>query len=95
VIPDAFVRSTVAREGEPAVAWRAELPRMVDDPLGRWGCVRDGEVMHGGVGVVVPVRRRAEEGTAVLKVSFPHPGNVHEPDTFAAWGGRGEPPRVR
>jgi streptomycin 6-kinase len=22
-------------------------------------------------------------------VSFPHPGNVHEPDAFAAWGGRG------
>lgn len=25
----------------------------------------------------------------MLKVSFPHPGNVHEPDAFAAWGGRG------
>jgi streptomycin 6-kinase len=25
----------------------------------------------------------------VLKVSFPHPGNVHEPDAFAAWAGRG------
>ncbi|MFB7267939.1 aminoglycoside phosphotransferase family protein, partial [Streptomyces nojiriensis] len=22
-------------------------------------------------------------------VSFPHPGNVHEPDAFEAWGGRG------
>lgn len=27
--------------------------------------------------------------SAVLKVSFPHPGNLHEPDAFAAWGGRG------
>lgn len=44
--------------------------------------------MHGGVGIVVPVLRR-ENGTAVLKVSFPHPGNVHEPDAFAAWGGHG------
>ncbi|MER0244165.1 aminoglycoside phosphotransferase family protein [Streptomyces sp. HSW2009] len=26
---------------------------------------------------------------AVLKISFPHPGNVHEPDAFALWGGRG------
>lgn len=43
----------------------------------------DGEVTHGQVGVIVPVR------DAVLKVSFPHPGNVHEPDAFAAWGGRG------
>lgn len=25
----------------------------------------------------------------MLKVSFPHPGNVHEPDAFVAWGGRG------
>lgn len=24
----------------------------------------------------------------MLKVSFPHPGNVHEPDAFAAWDGR-------
>jgi streptomycin 6-kinase len=30
------------------------------------------------------------DGTpAVLKVSFPHPGNVHEPAAFAAWNGRG------
>ena len=48
----------------------------------------DGEVMHGGVGVIAPVRRWAEE-SAVLKVSFPHPGNVHEPDAFVAWGGCG------
>ena len=86
--PEAFARSTVEREGEPGAAWLAELPRIVDDLLGRWECVPDGEVMDGGVGVVVPVRRRAD-GAAVLKVSFPHPGNVHEPDAFAAWNGRG------
>lgn len=44
--------------------------------------------MHGGVGIIVPVLRRAGE-PAVLKVSFPHPGNVHEPDAFVAWGGQG------
>ncbi|MET7333197.1 aminoglycoside phosphotransferase family protein [Nonomuraea sp. NPDC005650] len=87
-IPEAFARSTVEREGDPGAAWLAELPGIVDELLERWGCVPDGEVMHGGVGMVVPVRRRAE-GDAVLKVSFPHPGNVHEPDAFAAWGGRG------
>ncbi|MFE9634575.1 aminoglycoside phosphotransferase family protein [Streptomyces sp. NPDC006463] len=86
--PEAFTRSTVEREGEAGAAWLAELPRVVDELLGRWGCVPDGEVMHGGVGVIVPVLRRGE-GAAVLKVSFPHPGNVHEPDAFAAWGGRG------
>ncbi|MGW4473043.1 aminoglycoside phosphotransferase family protein [Nonomuraea sp. NPDC004354] len=87
-IPEAFTRSTVEREGEAGAAWLAELPSIVDRLLERWGCVPDGQVLHGGVGVVVPVRRR-DERTAVLKVSFPHPGNVHEPDAFAAWGGRG------
>ncbi|MFD4690879.1 aminoglycoside phosphotransferase family protein [Streptomyces sp. NPDC058463] len=86
--PEAFARSTIAREGEPGAAWLAVLPTVVDELLARWDCVQDGEVMHGGVGIIVPVRRR-DGGTAVLKVSFPHPGNVHEPDAFAAWGGRG------
>ncbi|MFJ9033786.1 aminoglycoside phosphotransferase family protein [Streptomyces sp. NPDC102274] len=87
-VPDTFTQSTVEREGKPGAAWIAELPRIVDELLGRWECVPDGSVTHGGVGVIVPVRRRTE-GTAVLKVSFPHPGNVHEPDAFAAWGGQG------
>jgi streptomycin 6-kinase len=87
-MPEEFARSTVEREGEGGVAWLAELSGIVEELLGRWGCVPDGEVMHGGVGVIVPVRRRAQE-SAVLKVSFPHPGNVHEPDAFVAWGGCG------
>ncbi|MFI1104013.1 aminoglycoside phosphotransferase family protein [Streptomyces melanogenes] len=88
VIPEVFARSTVEREGEPGAVWLAGLPALVDGLLDRWGCVPDGDVMHGGVGVIVPVRRPAG-GPAVLKVSFPHPGNVHEPDAFAAWDGRG------
>ncbi|WP_431904379.1 aminoglycoside phosphotransferase family protein [Nonomuraea sp. bgisy101] len=87
-LPEAFARSTVEREGEPGGAWLAVLPGIVDELMARWECVQDGEVVHGGVGVVVPVRRRSE-GIAVLKVSFPHPGNVHEPHAFAAWGGCG------
>ncbi|MBC9728364.1 aminoglycoside phosphotransferase family protein [Streptomyces sp. TRM68367] len=87
VVPGPFARATVEREGAVAAAWLAGLPAVVDELLERWACVPDGEVLHGGVGIIVPVRRAA--GPAVLKVSFPHPGNVHEPDAFAAWGGRG------
>lgn len=87
LIPEAFVRTTVEREGDAGAAWLAELPGIVDELVEHWNLVPDGEVMHGGVGVIVPVRRAAQ--SAVLKVSFPHPGNVHEPDAFAAWGGRG------
>ena len=88
VIPEEFARTTIAREGAPGADWLRELPAIVAELAGRWGCAPDGDVMHGGVGVIVPVRR---DGTppAVLKVSFPHPGNDHEPDAFAAWGGRG------
>ncbi|MEU2549057.1 aminoglycoside phosphotransferase family protein [Streptomyces roseolus] len=87
-VPEEFVHSTVDREGEEGAVWLAELPHLIEELLGRWRCAPDGAVVHGGVGVIVPVRRGPGEG-AVLKVSFPHPGNVHEPDAFVAWGGRG------
>lgn len=86
--PEVFTRSTVEREGAAGTAWLAELPGIVAELLERWQCVPDGAVMHGGVGIIVPVLRWSAE-SAVLKVSFPHPGNVHEPDAFEAWGGNG------
>ncbi|WP_030717575.1 aminoglycoside phosphotransferase family protein [Streptomyces sp. NRRL S-237] len=86
--PEVFTRTTVEREGAAGAAWLAELPDIVDELLERWQCLPDGAVMHGGVGIIVPVLRRASE-PAVLKVSFPHPGNVHEPDAFEAWAGDG------
>lgn len=96
VVPEEFARTTVEREGTAGAEWVEQLPALVDDLLTRWGCVLDGDVLHGGVGVIVPVRRPASGpagpaagAPAVLKVSFPHPGNVHEPDAFALWGGRG------
>ncbi|MEU8758685.1 aminoglycoside phosphotransferase family protein [Streptomyces sp. NPDC048659] len=88
VVPREFARATVAREGGAGAAWIARLPAVVDASLERWDCVPDGAVLHGGVGVIVPVRRRSGE-PAVLKVSFPHPGNTHEPDAFTVWAGRG------
>ncbi|MFG3260039.1 aminoglycoside phosphotransferase family protein [Streptomyces sp. NPDC048172] len=87
-VPEVFARDTVAREGEAGAGWLAGLPGIVEELLARWECAVDGEVTHGAVGVVVPVRRTGGDA-AVLKVSFPHPGNVHEPDAFAVWGGRG------
>lgn len=88
-VPDAFAREIAGREGEAGAAWIASLPAIVDELLARWACTPAGAVMHGRVGIVVPVRRRSGGAAAVLKVSFPHPGNVHEPVAFAAWGGRG------
>ncbi|MEU5311896.1 aminoglycoside phosphotransferase family protein [Streptomyces sp. NPDC021562] len=88
-VPEGLVRDTVGREGDRGAAWIAELPAIVAGLLERWDCEPDGEVTHGGVGVVVPVRQRTGGRPCVVKVSFPHPGNVHEPDAFEAWRGRG------
>ncbi|WP_460068436.1 aminoglycoside phosphotransferase family protein [Streptomyces sp. YKOK-I1] len=87
-VPETFVRQTVEREREEGARWIGQLPSLVGELVGRWECVVDGDVLHGGVGIVVPVVAAAH-GPAVIKVSYPHPGNVHEPDAFAAWGGRG------
>jgi streptomycin 6-kinase len=86
-VPEAFGRETAQREGAAGRAWLRELPDIAADLLQRWSCVLDGPVRHGAVGVVLPVRR--DGSPAAIKVSFPHPGNVDQPDAFAAWNGRG------
>jgi streptomycin 6-kinase len=88
VIPEDFAGLIAAREGQRGRAWLAGLPGLAGELAERWDCVPDGPVTHGRVGLVMPVRRG--DGTpAVLKISPPHPGNAHEPDAFAVWGGRG------
>ncbi|MFC8131928.1 aminoglycoside phosphotransferase family protein [Streptomyces sp. NPDC057302] len=88
-VPEDFALSTVQREGERGRAWLATLPELVAELAGRWDCEPAGAPTHGQVGIVVPVRRRRDGAPAVLKVSFPHPGNVYEPDALALWSGRG------
>jgi streptomycin 6-kinase len=87
-VPEAFACAISARENESGQAWLDALPGLVGQALARWELTPSGPVMHGGVGVVVPVRR-GDGTSAVLKISFPHPGNVAEPKALAAWAGRG------
>ena len=77
---------SVDREGGPE--WLASLPGLVDELLHRWGCVPDGPAVSGKVGIIVPAKSAAH-GDVVLKVSFPHPFNMHEPDAYAIWRGHG------
>ncbi|GHE16021.1 aminoglycoside phosphotransferase family protein [Streptomyces alanosinicus] len=88
VLPEAFVRVTVDREGPAGSAWLSALPATIREMAERWDCAPDGDLLYGGVGIVVPVLRKTTE-PAVLKVSFPHPENRFEPDALSAWGGRG------
>jgi streptomycin 6-kinase len=87
-IPTEFARHTIDREGEPGRAWIDRLPRLLDTLLRQWELTPDGPLLHGAVGVIAPVRR-ADGTPAVMKVSLPHPGNVHEPDAFTVWAGHG------
>lgn len=87
-VPEAFARKKIAGEGAAGRDWIDALPAIVADLLRRWRCTPDGPVMYGEVGLVVPVRA-AGLPPSVIKVSFPHPGNVHEPLAFVAWAGRG------
>ena len=78
---------TALREGDDGRVWLRELPSMVDAACRRWHCIIDGEPTHGQVALVVPVQHPA--GPAVLKVSFPHPGNIGEADAQRTFAGRG------
>ncbi|GAA5012691.1 hypothetical protein GCM10023317_50180 [Actinopolymorpha pittospori] len=87
-IPEELRQFTQAREGSKGVAWLASLPDLVDELLQHWNCVPDGPVASGKVGIVVPAKS-ASHGEVALKVSFPHPANLYEPDAYETWQGHG------
>lgn len=86
-IPPGLVRATSEREGEAGEAWLRRLPRTTARFLERWDCEIDGDPWHGEVALVVPVRRA--EGSAALKISFPHLGNRSEGPALRRFDGRG------
>jgi len=86
-VPVALAEVTALREGDNGRSWLRELPSIVDAACRRWNCLIDGEPTHGQVALVVPVQHPA--GPAVLKVSFPHPGNLGGADAQRTLAGRG------
>lgn len=86
-VPPAFVDATVRREGDTGRRWIRDLPALVARCAAQWGCNVTGEAAHGQVALVVPVD--CPGGPAVLKVSFPHPGNRGEAAALRRFDGRG------
>ena len=84
-IPAGLAAATTIREGEAGLSWLDRLPRLVAAACDRWDCTIDGEATHGQVALVVPVRHR--RGPAVLKISFPHPGNIGEGTALRTFAG--------
>lgn len=76
LLPPSFARAIRLREGTAGETWLASLPATVGELLVRWSCTRDGELRHGGVGLVVPVM--SPQGPAVIKISLPHEQNRSE-----------------
>ena len=87
IVPEEFVRATVAREGAAGHAWVAALPDLVQALCKQWDLVVDGLPMHGYLGLIVPVRRSDE--LCVLKVSWIDEATRDEAAALAAWNGRG------
>lgn len=90
-IPDAFVTSTVAREGLAGEAWTAALPGRVREPCRRWDLVVEGPTLLSYV-AVDPERPGLADGRAVGKRCGP--GSVGSRDEPPA-GADGEAARPR
>lgn len=87
IVPPDFVTATVSREGDAGRAWINSLPRLVESLCQRWRLAIDGPVMHGYLGIVIPVHRADEP--CVLKVSWRDETTADEALALAAWAGRG------
>ncbi len=86
VVPERFAAVTRAREGASGARWVSALPALVEQLLTRWALEVDGEVLHGYVALVVPVRR-ADGQAAMLKVSWVDEETRGEARALARWGG--------
>ncbi|GAA2904227.1 hydroxyurea phosphotransferase [Actinoplanes cyaneus] len=88
VVPEGLRASHVRYFGEATAAWMDALPGLAARCVDAWGLRPDGEVWHGTVALVVPVRR-ADGTPAVLKLQPVDRETVGEPVALRAWGGRG------
>jgi streptomycin 6-kinase len=87
-IPDDFAAWVVQREGEAGRDWLEHLPALIETLCAEWNLILDeGKLLHGGLGIVVPVRRGDEP--AMLKIGWLDESTAHEAQALAAWNGRG------
>lgn len=86
-VPSPFVVDVLRREGEAGRRWLDSLPAQVASCCADWGLTLDGAPMHGGLSLVVPVRRGEEQ--AVLKLVWAEADGAQEALALAAWSGRG------
>lgn len=86
-IPAAFAETIVRLADQRGRAWLATLPQLIEQLCASWRLTPDGAPLHGGLGLVLPVRRAGE--ALVLKVSWPHAATAQEVAALSAWNGHG------
>ncbi|MGG5172146.1 aminoglycoside phosphotransferase family protein [Pseudarthrobacter sp. J1738] len=92
-IPDSFSRRISRISG--GRDWLARVPELVEARLTEWDLELDlvpGQLPWNGHGaLVVPVKekRNDDDGTAVLKIAFPHAEATVEAAALRLWGGNG------
>ncbi|MFF3909462.1 aminoglycoside phosphotransferase family protein [Streptomyces sp. NPDC001848] len=87
-VPGELVASQEKFNGAAGRAFVTELPRRVEEFLGRWGLRVDGPAMYGVCALVLPVAR-ADATPAVLKLQFLDEETVGEPLALRVWDGEG------
>lgn len=87
-VPAPLVENLPKYYGDRGRRWIAAAPGTVDAYLQRWNAVPDGSVMHGVVGLVLPVKRTDGE-PAVLKLQITDPEHPGEPQALRTWNGDG------
>lgn len=87
-VPTSFAETTLGREGERARPWLGALPDVVEKLCDRWELRgTDNPVMHGYLGIVVPVSRGEEQ--LVLKISWIDSKTRDEAKALRFWDGAG------
>ncbi len=86
-VPETFATAAIKRNGEAGRQWINELPGLMEMLCAQWKLRIDGNVMHGYLSLVIPVRRGDE--ACVLKVAWPGASAQDEAAALVAWNGQG------
>jgi len=85
-IPDALAAKRAL--GPEWASWLDGLGRLASEMMDAWELEQDGDPLHGGTALVLPVRDAAG-ARLVLKLGFPDPDNAGEAAALKAWRGLG------
>ncbi|MGW7514029.1 aminoglycoside phosphotransferase family protein [Streptomyces sp. NPDC054796] len=88
LIPDSLPVVTTMRRHASGREWLARLPGLIRELALRWEVELDAP-FHGGSCSWAAPARTADGGSAVLKVTWPHPEAEHEGEALRLWDGRG------